>query len=176
VVLFSCFSRLCVVDGPSMEDTLYHQENLLISDFAYTPKAGDIVVFHLTGDAYNKPIVKRVIAVEGETVHIEYGHHEMKITVVGTDGVARVIDEPYINEPTRLMGSYISLMMITENFSKEKPLVIEEGYFFAMGDNRNYSKDSREIGPIPVDELIGHAIFRFWPLNQLGTVDYDYEN
>jgi len=160
VVLFSCFSRLCVVDGPSMEDTLYHQENLLISDFAYTPKAGDIVVFHLTGDAYNKPIVKRVIAVEGETVHIEYGHHEMKITVVGTDGVARVIDEPYIK------------MVDEDRYSSPMTVTVEEGKVFVLGDNRNHSSDSRtsSIGLVDTRRILGRAVFRISPFSRFGTV------
>ena len=55
------------------------------------------------------------------------------------------------------------------NYSKENPIVIEEDKIFAMGDNRNNSKDSREIGQVPVDDIMGHALFRFWPLNNLET-------
>jgi signal peptidase I len=58
-------------------------------------------------------------------------------------------------------------------YSRENPIMIEEGYFWAMGDNRNHSKDSRELGPIPEKELMGHAVFRFWPLNNIGSVDYN---
>ncbi|MBE7032387.1 MAG: signal peptidase I [Ruminococcaceae bacterium] len=167
-LLKSYVLTLAKVQGESMEPTLQNADRLYVNKIAYTPQKGDVVIFEPASDP-GRPYIKRVIATAGDTLYIDFSTGDVYVN-------GEIIDEPYINEPTRLMGSYISLMMITENFSKEKPLVIEEGYFFAMGDNRNYSKDSREIGPIPVDELIGHAIFRFWPLNQLGTVDYDYEN
>lgn len=166
-LLKSYVLTLAKVQGESMEPTLQNADRLYVNKIAYTPQKGDVVIFEPASDP-GRPYIKRVIATAGDTLYIDFSTGDVYVN-------GEVIDEPYINEPTRLMGSYISLMMITENFSKEKPLVIEDGYFFAMGDNRNYSKDSREIGPIPVDELIGHATFRFWPLNALGTVDYDYE-
>ena len=75
IVLMTFCVRLCEVDGPSMNNTLKHGERLLISDFFYTPQTGDIVVFHLSDsdvEYYNKPIVKRVIATEGQHVKIDY--------------------------------------------------------------------------------------------------------
>ncbi len=166
-LLKSYVLTLAKVQGESMEPTLQDADRLYVNKIAYTPQKGDVVIFEPASDP-GRPYIKRVIATAGDTLYIDFATGDVYVN-------GEVIEEPYINEPTRLMGSYISLMMITENYSKEKPLVIEDGYFFAMGDNRNYSKDSREIGPIPVDELIGHATFRFWPLNELGTVDHDYD-
>ena len=73
------------------------------------------------------------------------------------------------------MGAYVNYLNKTGNYSKENPIKIEKGYFWAMGDNRNESRDSRELGPIPEKELLGHAVFRFWPLSGIGTLDFDIE-
>ena len=166
-LLKSYVLTLAVVSGPSMEPTLQDADRLYVNKVAYTPQRGDVVIFE-PASAPGKPYIKRVIAIPGDTLYIDFSTGDVYVN-------GEVIDEPYIKEKTSRIGNYISLLMITDNFSKEKPLVIEDGYFFAMGDNRNNSTDSREIGPIPMDELIGHATFRFWPLNQLGTVDHDYE-
>ena len=74
ICFLTFFMRLCVVDGPSMNNTLYDGELLLVSDFAYHPKEGDIIVFHQTSeiDRFNEPIVKRIIATEGQTVDINF--------------------------------------------------------------------------------------------------------
>ena len=158
---------LAKVQGESMEPTLQDANRMYVNKVMYTPEKGDVVIFEPASDP-GRPYIKRVIATAGDTLYIDFATGDVYVN-------DEIIEEPYISEPTRLMGSYISLLMITDNYSRENPIVIEDGYFFAMGDNRNYSKDSREIGPIPEDELIGHAVFRFWPLNELGTVDYDYE-
>ena len=161
IILFSCFVRLCVVDGPSMENTLFDNEKLLVSNFAYTPEAGDIVVFHQTGNYYNQPIVKRVIAVEGETVDIKYGYHKMTVTVTDTNGNQRVLEEPYIKmaDVDRYRTSY-----------SEK---VPEGHLFVLGDNRNHSADSRtdEIGMVDERRVLGKVIFRVLPFSRIGTVD-----
>ncbi len=157
---------LAKVDGPSMEPTLKTADRMYVNKVMYTPQKGDVVIFEPESDP-GRPYIKRVIATAGDKLYIDFATGDVYVN-------DEIIDEPYIKEPTRLMGSYINLLLITNNYSKEKPIVIEDGYFFAMGDNRNSSKDSREIGPIPMDELLGHAVFRFWPLSELGSVDYDY--
>ncbi|MBR5614475.1 MAG: signal peptidase I [Clostridia bacterium] len=157
---------LAKVDGPSMEPTLKTADRMYVNKVMYTPQKGDVVIFEPASDP-GRPYIKRVIATAGDKLYIDFATGDVYVN-------DEIIDEPYIKEPTRLMGSYINLLLITNNYSKEKPIVIEDGYFFAMGDNRNSSKDSREIGPIPMDELLGHAVFRFWPLSELGSVDYDY--
>lgn len=155
---------LAKVDGKSMEPTLQHADRLYVNKVAYTPKKGDVIIFEPATDP-GRPYIKRVIATEGDTVYIDFSTGDVFVN-------DELIDEPYINEPTHLIGSYINYLLKSDNYSKEKPIKIEEGYFWAMGDNRNASKDSRELGPVPVDEIIGHATFRFWPLNNMGNVDY----
>ena len=160
IIVFSFFARLCVVDGPSMENTLYHSEKLIVSNVAYTPKAGDIVVFHETGSYYNEPIVKRVIAVAGETVHIEYFQDGMTVTVTDVNGVSRVLDEPY--------AKIVDANLYYEPMTVE----VEEGTVFVLGDNRNHSSDSRSdrIGLVDTRRIIGKVIFRISPISRMGAV------
>ncbi len=160
IVVFSFFARLCVVDGPSMENTLYHSEKLIVSNVAYTPKSGDIVVFHETGSYYNEPIVKRVIAVAGETVHIEYFQDGMTVTVTDASGVSRVLNEPY----TKIVDANLYYEPMT--------VEVEEGTVFVLGDNRNHSSDSRSdrIGLVDTRRIIGKVIFRISPISRMGAV------
>ena len=158
---------LAKVSGESMEPTLQHADRLYVNRMAYTPKKGDVVIFEPASDP-GRPYIKRVIATEGDKLYIDFSNGKVYLN-------DELLDEPYISEPTKLTGSYIEFLMLSGNYSKENPIEIKEGYFWAMGDNRNASKDSRELGQIPVDELIGHAVFRFWPLNNLGTVDFDID-
>ena len=159
---------LAKVDGQSMEPTLQHADRLYVNKVAYKPQKGDVIIFEPASDP-GRPYIKRVIATAGDTVYIDFESGEVYVN-------DELIDEPYINEPTHLTGSYVNFLKMSGNYSKEKPIKIADGYFWAMGDNRNHSKDSRELGQIPVGELIGHATFRFWPLNNMGTVDFDYED
>ncbi len=156
---------LAKVSGESMEPTLQDADRLYVNRVAYTPQKGDVIIFEPASDP-GRPYIKRVIATEGDTLYIDFKTGDVYVN-------DELIDEPYISEPTHLSGSYINFLMMSESYSKERPIEIKEGYFWAMGDNRNASKDSRELGQIPVDELIGHATFRFWPLDNIGTVDYD---
>lgn len=166
-VLRNYVLTLAKVDGQSMEPTLQHSDRLYVNKIAYTPKKGDVIIFEPKSDP-GRPYIKRVIATEGDNVYIDFESGEVFVN-------GELIDEPYISQPTHLMGSYINYLINSGNYSKEKPIKIEKGYFWAMGDNRNASKDSRELGQIPVDEIVGHAVFRFWPLDNMGSVDYDAE-
>ena len=80
ILAFSFFVRLCKVDGGSMEKTLHNGEKILVCDIGYTPKRGDIIVFHETGNYYNEAIVKRVIAVGGDTIDIDFDNWIVTIT------------------------------------------------------------------------------------------------
>ncbi len=164
VALFS-FSgfRLCTVSGPSMENTLVHNEKLITSDLFYTPARGDVVVFHLTSDnpnGYNEPIVKRVIGVAGDTVRIDY--RTWTVTVTDKDGNVTVVDEPYRK-------------VVDGNPYPSTPIsvYVEEGTVFVMGDNRNHSADSRDarIGLVDTRCILGKVILRVTPLSRFGAVE-----
>ena len=158
---------LVKVQGQSMEPSLHHDDRLYVNRFFYTPEKGDVVIFEPATDP-NRPYVKRVIATEGDTVYIDFKTGDVYVN-------DEVIDEDYIKDATREKGSYIKELIENDKYSRSNPIVIQPGYIFVMGDNRNNSKDSRHLGPVPIDEVMGGAVFRFWPISDAGTVHKDAE-
>ncbi|MDL2274241.1 signal peptidase I [Oscillospiraceae bacterium OttesenSCG-928-G22] len=153
VVLLNTFVvRIIGVDGHSMMQTLHDGDRIVLSGLFYEPEPGDIVV--LTKKSFrSEPIVKRVIAVAGQTIDINFITHEVFV-----DGVLQ--DEPYINEPT------------VERGDMEFPLTVEEGCIFVMGDNRNRSTDSRwsTIGMVDTRAVLGKVYFRIYPFNNISRI------
>ncbi len=149
VVVLTFFFRMVNVDGDSMLDTLTNSDKVIVSDLFYEPNDGDIVVIS-HGQEYSQPIIKRVIATEGQTLDINFDTGDVVV-----DGV--VLQEDYI------IGE-------TVQGNAEIPSVIPEGYVFVMGDNRTVSLDSRftEIGLVPVTDIIGKAQFVVFPFNDFG--------
>lgn len=155
------------VKGASMEPSLHENDRLYVNRLFYKPEKGDVVIFRPATDP-KRPYVKRVIATEGDTIYIDF--------ITGNVYVNdEVIDEPYIKEKTHTSEAYINSLIKNGDYSKDNPIVIQPGYVWCMGDNRNNSLDSRQLGPIPKDEIIGGAVFRFWPLNSIGGVHQDSE-
>ena len=148
MLVFILLFRIVIVDGTSMNQTLLHGDYLLLmsNTFYRNPQYGDIVVISKDSFDDGDPIVKRVIATEGQTVDIDF-----YAGVVYVDGIA--LDEPYTNTPTNTEGGMLF------------PLTVEEGCVFVMGDNRNRSRDSRypEIGQVDEREILGKAIFLILP-------------
>ena len=148
LLVFSLLFRIVVVSGPSMNNTLVNGDWLLLLNnvFYNEPKRGDIVVASKDSFDNGAPIIKRVIATEGQIVDIDFVRG-----VVIVDGVE--LDEPYTLTPTNLMEGVVF------------PLTVEKGCVFVMGDNRNVSKDSRstEIGLVDCREILGKAIFLCFP-------------
>ena len=155
VLVFTLVVRIVRVDGQSMRETLQNGDILLTVNrhLAGELKAGDIVVVKKEYFEDGKPIVKRIIATEGQTVDIDFDEG-----VVYVDGQA--LEEDYINERTYLEEG------------TEFPLTVPEGSIFVMGDNRNRSSDSRDyrLGTVDTRYVIGKAAFLLFP-----GLDYDTE-
>ena len=157
-LLFSFVARVIGVVGPSMEATLFTGQKVLISNLFYTPEPGDVIVFtkknihlDLSIGPDDEPLVKRVIAVEGQTVDID-----MVNGLVSVDGVT--LDEPYIKSPTTSAGNL------------KYPYLVQPGMVFVMGDNRGQSSDSRSFGPIDTRYILGRVLLRVWPLHDFGPL------
>ena len=140
--------RVVVVSGPSMKNTLIDGDYIvLLSNVFYSePKQGDIVVASKESFKNGEPIIKRIIATEGQKVDIDFSEG-----IVYVDGSP--LDEPYTLTDTNLEEGI------------QFPLVVEKGCVFVMGDNRNESKDSRspQIGQIDCREILGKAVFLLFP-------------
>ena len=151
--------RIVIVDGPSMRNTLIDGDYLLLlsNTFYRQPQYGDIVVASKDDFKDGEPIIKRVIATEGQTVDIDF-----EAGIVYVDGVALV--EDYTRTPTNLAEGMVF------------PLTVGEGCLFVMGDNRNESKDSRnpEIGLIDTREILGKAIVLLFPGTDGGKIEPQY--
>jgi signal peptidase I len=138
-----------------MLPTLEKGDRLVVDKLSYRfhpPHRGDIVVFHppsiLQTQGYegDQAFIKRIIGQAGDTISVKQG------TVYLNN---QPLDEKYTLEPP-----YYNL----------SPFKVPEGKLFVMGDNRNNSNDSHVWGFLPQKNLIGHAIFRFWPLSKLGSL------
>lgn len=146
LLIFSVFLRVAVVDGDSMRPTLKNGDTLLLSDLGYTPQKGDIIVFQIAGSDHSHPVVKRVIATEGDTVNIDFD--TWTVTVNDTP-----LQEDYVTkEDSAMERGNISL-----------PLTVPQGCVFVLGDNRNASWDSRysAVGCVDTRAILGKVIFRF---------------
>ena len=158
VVLFTFGVRLIGVDGHSMVPTLQHGDRLLVlnSKLCGGDEPGDIVVLR-KGRFLPTPIVKRVVAVEGQVVDIDFSSG-----TVFVDG--QRLHEDYINEQT------------FKNDGTAFPLTVPEGSVFVMGDNRNHSNDSRDVrlGTVDTRYIIGRAVFLAFPGPDAGTGERDY--
>jgi signal peptidase I len=152
-ILFTFLFRPVGVEGSSMVPTLHDGDWLAISGFNFEPNRGDIVVVTQPNDVH-EPLIKRIIAVGGETIDINFVTNEVKIN-------DEVIDEPYIAEATQ------------RSFDLKFPITIPEGFVFVMGDNRNNSKDSRDSGIGLIDEryILGKTEFRLFPFGSFKIIN-----
>lgn len=159
-IITSFFFRYSIVDGPSMQNTLQDGDKLLLSNFMYEPEYKDVVVLY--SDELDKVIVKRVIATEGQRIKITS-------TDVFVDGVK--LDEPYVytDDYKNIFGSKAEYKYLPEGEVFE--MTVPEGEIFVMGDHRNLSEDSRSIGTISEEAIIGKVILRFAPFDSFGKLD-----
>lgn len=161
VVLFNCLARLTRVDGNSMNNTLAHGELMLVWSLGYHPQQGDIVVLNKTtvpipGWDGKLAIVKRVIAVGGQSVDIDYAS-----STVYVDG--QPLNEPYIPEQMDVPPS---------PYMQQTHWDVPEGAVFVMGDNRNHSTDSRDerVGVVDEGYILGKCVMALLPFSRFGAL------
>ncbi len=142
------------VDGPSMENSLYNGDTLLVDKVTYhftSPKRFDVIVFYPQNNHDSEYYVKRIIGLPGETVQIVgstiYINNEPLEEFYGKDAI-----------------SYAGLA--------SDPIVLGEEEYFVLGDNRTVSLDSRyvEVGKVTKESIAGRPIFRIWPLDEFGPI------
>lgn len=153
-LLVTYVGQRTVVSGRSMNPTLEDGDNLITDKISYRfrdPKRYDIVVFPLEDAGGKRNLIKRIIGLPGETVQI-------------IDG------EVYING--ELLGEQYGAEKIEDPGAAKEPITLGADEYFVLGDNRNNSKDSRSIGPISRDRLIGRAFVRIWPLSDFGILKH----
>ena len=157
MIVFLVFFRIIVVSGPSMRQTLLDGDYLLLTGnlFYREPKQGDIVVLSKQAYDHGKPIVKRVIATEGQIVDMDFENG-----IVYVDGLP--LEEDYTNTLTNLDEGAVF------------PQIVEENCVFVMGDNRNNSLDSRddELGPVDNRYILGKAIYTLLPAEHAGAIEH----
>jgi len=146
ILIHTFLFAVVVVSGPSMEPTLHNNERLILNKIVYDfsePQRGDIIVFHANKqDDY----IKRVIGLPNEKV--EFKDNKLYIN-------DQLIEEDYL---------------INTRTDDVSPVVVPEGTIYVLGDNRLNSTDSRILGPISLDQVVGRVKLQLWPLNELGLV------
>jgi signal peptidase I len=137
------------VYGQSMEPNLHTNQRLVIEKLSYHfhgPRRGDVVVIRDPGGS-PELLIKRVIGLPGERITVTDG----RVYIDGTP-----LDEPYLAQPTQGGG---------------RSWIVPPLNVFVMGDNRGASRDSRIFGPVPLDYIVGHAVVRYWPPEQVGILN-----
>jgi len=152
VLLFAGINAISArirVDGFSMEPTLRNGEFVIVNKLAYklgSPSIGDVIVFRYPRDP-SQEFIKRVIGLPGDQVKVSNG----QVYVNG-----KQLNEPYIATPPRYNGEW----------------VVPAGGLFVLGDNRNNSSDSHSWGGVPLGNIIGKALFVYWPPDQWGFITH----
>ncbi|HIV88026.1 MAG TPA: signal peptidase I [Candidatus Pygmaiobacter gallistercoris] len=152
LLVFVFFIRAVTVSGSSMESTLLSGDKILVRSIGYTPKRGDVIVVDGYTE-YGEPLVKRIIALGGDTVDIDFETSE--VWVNGT-----LLEEPYLGSTPFRQGDVTF------------PLTVPQGTAFVMGDNRRESLDSRDtsVGFIDTRDILGKVFFRIFPFSSIGVI------
>ncbi|ASN05745.1 signal peptidase I [Virgibacillus necropolis] len=152
-----------VVDGPSMQPTLHNHDQMIVNKFIYNvsePERFDIIVFHATPE---QDFIKRIIGLPGEHVAVRDDVLYINDKQVKENFLQEIKDNKQANQT------------LTNDFRLEDLPggyeTIPEGYVLVLGDNRNNSADSRVLGLIPQDTIVGKTSFIYWPLDRFRILD-----
>ena len=145
------------VRGNSMYPNFHDGDYLLTDKISYRlhePKRGDVVVFRAPkNEEYD--YIKRIIGLPGERIKIERG----KVFIND-----QILEEPYL--PKDYVTTTGRLWQ-----TKKEGILLPEGHYFVLGDNRGHSSDSRQWGPVPEKNIIGKAWLRYWPIDRWGLIE-----
>lgn len=156
-VVLCFFFRLVDVDGTSMWDTLQNEDRLILRTAMYTPERGDIVVLYQERDPA-KPLIKRVIATEGDTLRLDVENSAVWLKAAGKSEFV-LLEESYVHYPLSWGANWT-----------DGDITVPAGQVFVMGDHRNLSNDSRYLGCFPVEDVVGKAVFRLMPFDTFGAL------
>jgi signal peptidase I len=165
VLLYLFVAQPNQVHGHSMEPNFHDKEFLLTEKITFKrrdPQRGEVVIFKAPPSepcAENEcEYIKRIIALPGEIVRLSDG----KVFINGNR-----LEEPYLSDDLITeAGSYLR---------EGRPLIIPQGEYLLMGDNRTHSRDGREFGTTPKEDIVGKAFFRYWPTSRFGVIEHaDY--
>lgn len=155
VVIYLFIIQPHEVKGSSMEPSFSNNQYIITDKLSYrfgVPKRGDVVIFKAPTNP-EVDYIKRIIALPGESVKILEG----KVYVN-----EQILNEAYLEDVTRLFpGGFLT---------DGQAITVPANHYFVMGDNRSHSSDSREFGPIDRKLIVGKAVFRYWPVNNLGLI------
>ncbi len=149
-LMINALSARVRVDGFSMVPTLQDGEFVFVNRLAYKfdePNRGDIIVFHYPLDPQRQDLIKRIIGLPGDEVRVNGG----KVLINGIE-----IVEPYIAAPPTYHGRW----------------QVGEEELFVLGDNRNDSSDSHSWGLLPINQIVGKALFIYWPSTDWKMIDH----
>ncbi|MGQ7657911.1 signal peptidase I [Streptococcus suis] len=168
------------VDGHSMDPTLQHQEKLVMFKTTSIDRFDIVVASETDSDGKEKLIVKRVVGMPGDTIR-----YENDVLYINDQEV----DEPYLDEylaafqKDKLQEEYAynkqfqAVAQAAQAFTQDAnrsinfSVTVPEGQYYLLGDDRLVSLDSRSVGTFARDKIKGEVVFRFWPVNRVGTVD-----
>lgn len=155
--IFTFVVRIITVDGRSMEPTYHHGDRVLVTGYAGDIDQGDIVIIV---HALSEPIIKRVVAVEGQTVDFDENTRELMV-----DGV------PLKGEVFGLENG-ITVAPVMSDEAMKFPQIVPENSVFVLGDNRTNSKDSRyvDVGMVDHRNILGKVFFNIYPFSNIGSV------
>jgi len=167
LLVFGFIARPARVIGSSMENTLSQDDTVIVSDVLYTPKQGDIIVFQNIAATRSDPLIKRVIATEGQWVNLVF-HYDTKSMSVYIAETKEALETADALEETDYA---IYLQDAFVQSAIQFPVCVPEGCVFVLGDNRNHSLDSRsmDVGFVDEKNIVGKVLFRAMPLNKFGS-------
>lgn len=181
-----------VVSGASMDSTLLDKQRLWVSRIAIEidkyPKRGDIITFEAPSTTYVTKAMANLdnpVAIYDENSEGLFSKLTSSLSIINsTSYIKRVIGVPgdhieikdgkvYLNEEV-LYEQYLDIGTVTNSADGcFTDIIVPDGYVYVLGDNREVSGDSRRFGCIPIDKIEGKAVFRFWPLNKIGTIKHN---